>query len=335
MSDPQPPSPAPPASSLPPGGDLTAGLGGAPLDPDMYNLKGKSKARVPIIIGVVVLILGGGGFAYWRVKTGHEQAKQLAAFMTDFQNIEEQSVGTFWVCLLGKDANPSMIGDNLTLGKRLDATFMGDPENYPAKVIENCVPRLKEVDAKVDALDAPGEFKEMLVAYKKSVNELGPGATYWAEQAKKRISVIKSDKALTESINAFHSVSGTTFPPEAIAYDRFLRCAFPHLDKFKDTQEYLQHLFEECKKPEFAPRVRDECTKLLTDKEGKPDKNFKATFKKFGSDDRDSSGWADCMRKARKGAKVDDMAQFGQAFVGYMKAGGEVRKQGAAMLKKD
>jgi len=244
-------------------------------------------------------------------------------------------VGNFWACLIGPNLDPGMFGDNIAFGAKIEATFNTDPKGFPTKVIDECVPRLRGLGAKALTLNGPDDYREALDTYAKAIDALGEGAKDWAEHAKTRIPEREADTRVEKAATAFHSAAPGKAGSDAIAYERFLRCVVPDIDKLKDEQALLQKLFESCKNPDFVQHARFECSKLAEGSDTKEDKHYKDAWKKFAPDDRDATAFSDCFRKGRKGAKKDDMAGFGKAWVGYMEAGGAVRKIGAAALKND
>ncbi len=202
--------------------------------------------------------------------------------------------------------------------------------------MDDCIPRLNGLGSKAKGLDAPADYSDALASYAKSLDGLADGLKDWAEHAKTRLPEREADKRVEQAGTAFHSAAPDKAGADAIGYDRFLRCAVPNLDKMKDEQELLQHLFDECKKPEFVQKARFECSKLAGQTEvTKEDKNYKASWKKFAPDDRDIQAFSDCFRKGRKGAKTDDMATFGKAWKDYLEAASTVKKIGAEKLKDD
>ncbi len=302
--------------------------------PPDFNLKGK-KSRAPVYV-VVALVVAGGGFLGYRMVTARKRAEAHAGFMSKFANVEKEDVGAFWACLVGPNTDPGMFADNLALGQKIDSMFAVDPKNFPDKVLDDCIPRLKGIGDKAKSLDRPSGYDDALDKYAKSLDGLADGAKEWAEGAKKSLPEREADKRVESAGTAFHSAPPGKAGGDAIAYDRFLRCAVPDLDKVKDEQALLERLFEECKKPDYVQKVRFECSKLAAPAEGaKEDKNYKESWKKFAPDDRDVSAFSDCFKKGRKGAKRDDMAALGKAWKDYMDASGEVRKLGAANLKDD
>ena len=313
------------SSDLPPGG------GGG----DAIDLKKGSKSKTPLLIVVLLLAAVGIGFVVFKIKKGYEHDKQVAALVTRFESVEKEDVGAFWRCLFGKDADPGMFDDNLKLGARLEGAFMADPRGFPDKANDDCAPKLHGVAPKVDDLGAPEDYMVPLAAYKASLKGLEAGITHYAEQAKKRIVLVENQKKVTAAVNAFHATSGVP-APEALAWDHFLRCAIPDVDSLKDSQALLERLFNDCKKPEYVLKLKTECAPLASPvTDGKVDAKFKATLKKFGADDRDSSAIEDCFKKGKKEQKADDLTAFGQAWADYMKAGGDVRRQMKDELKKE
>jgi hypothetical protein len=320
-----PPDPAPPNEpnmfAPPPG----------PMD---FDLKGKNKSKAPLYI-FIALAVGGIGFAVFRMVSTRSRAKEHATFMEKFASVEKDDVGAFWSCIFGPHQDPGAFQSNIELGQKLEAMFNGDPKNFPDKINDECIPRLKGVGVKAQEIPGPSDYTESVQAYAKAVDELAPALKDWADGAKTRIPEREADQRVEKAGNEFHSAPPGKASADAIAYDRFMRCALPDLDKIKDGQGLVERLFEECKKPDFVQKARMECSKQAAGSDTREDKNYKETWKKFAPDDRDVSAWSDCFRKGRKAAKKDDQAAFGKAWVNWMEAGGAVRKIGAANLKND
>lgn len=302
------------------------------VDPASFDLKGQRKSRMPVLIAVGVVAAGVIGFLVFRSIHHHNLLKTHAAFMEEFQNLEKQNMGAFWTCVLGSNADPGSFNDNLALGGRIEGQFAADPLEYPDKVINDCIPKLQDASTAAGRLHGPDDYDDALATYNKSIPELDKGIREWAERAKSRGAQRDAEKKITAAGNAFHSVAGDA-PPEAVAYDRFLRCAFSNLDRFADGQALVENLFNSCKDPAFVDKMLNTCSKVAGAKGEKADARFKGSLKKFGEDDRDMQAWDDCFRKARKGAKQDDLATFGKAWVDYLQAGGKVREVGAGVLK--
>jgi hypothetical protein len=302
------------------------------VDPASFDLKGQQKSRMPLYIGLGVVAAGLIGFFAFRSVRSHNLLKEHAAFLEEFQNVEKQNMGAFWTCVLGSNADPGSFSDNLALGGRIEGQFAADPLEYPDKLVNDCVPKLQDASAVAGRLHGPDGYDDALAAFNKSLPELDKGIREWAEHAKTRGAQRDAEKKITTAGNAFHSVAGDA-PPEAVAYDRFLRCAFPNLDRFADGQALVENMFNSCKDPAFVDKVLGTCSKAAGAKGEKADGRFKSSLKKFGEDDRDMQAWDDCFRKARKGAKQDDLAAFGKAWVDYLQAGGKVREVGAGVLK--
>jgi hypothetical protein len=133
---------------------------------------------------------------------------------------------------------------------------------------------------------------------------------------------------------AWHAFEGGKPSNDVAAYDRFLHCAIPGVDKMKDGQAVVEYLFNQCKNQAYVERIDSECGKEATaNPPGEPTKGMKEALKKLQADDRELSAFDDCLRKARKGKKRDDLAGVGKAWVAYVEAGHDVKKLGQEALK--
>ena len=121
--------------------------------------------------------------------------------------------------------------------------------------------------------------------------------------------------------------------PESVAFEKFLVCAIPDLDKKKDIQGVLEFLADTCKKDPvtFMVGVREKCGGLVqnVNKDAKPapSKTFKANTKKFVEEDqRQLQAWEYCAKRSRKGKKVLDLEEFLTAASDYIESRTEVGK---------
>ena len=116
-----------------------------------------------------------------------------------------------------------------------------------------------------------------------------------------------------------------------MAFEKFLVCAIPDLDKKKDVQGVLEFLASTCKADavKFMTRVREQCGPLVQNlnKDGKPapSKTFKANAKKFYEEDqRQLQAWEYCAKRSRKGKKVLDLEEFLTASGDYIETRSDV-----------
>jgi hypothetical protein len=155
------------------------------------------------------------------------------------------------------------------------------------------------------------------------------GLESYAEKLKSRGTTKDVDASIQEVGAAF-----TADPtPESVAFEKFMVCAIPDLDKKKDIQGVLEFLAEICKKDPvpFMTKVRADCGNLVqnVDKDAKPapSKTFKANVKKYYEEQqRQLQAWEWCGKKSRKGKKVLDLEAFLTASGDYIEARGEVVK---------
>ena len=126
----------------------------------------------------------------------------------------------------------------------------------------------------------------------------------------------------------WHSVYDIT--AETAAYEKFLYCAIPGLEKMKDAQEVLEYMKDQCYSKDpvvFMERVRKECGPLLVvaDKDAKINPKSVPTWKQshklfLEEEMRQLQAWDSCGRRSRKGKKKEDLEQFLLAVNDYMAA---------------
>jgi hypothetical protein len=315
--------------------DPNAGSGAPPpVDPNADFALKKSGSKTPwIIVGVIVVAVV-GFFGYSAMQT--QKTRELhAGVMKQFADVERQEVvGKFWACLFGPGVDPGTFPNNLALSQRLDSAFAVDPKSYPTKVREDCTPKATDAKHSVESISAPPEYGPALKDYAKSLDELAAAFDGWAKVAPSHIAEKLVGQKVDTDGNAWHQFQGGKPTPDVIAFDRFLHCAVPTVDKMKSGQEVVEFLFKSCKDQKYLERLQNECGKEVT-AEGvvqMPTPGFKGALAKLQADDRDLSAFDDCLRKSRKLKRSDDAGDVGRAWVSYMEAGRKVREIGKQAL---
>jgi hypothetical protein len=308
--------------------------GAPPPDPNADFALKKQGSKMPLVVAGVIGAGIIGYFVYSSMQTRKLQELH-AGVMKQFAEVERQEVvGKFWACLFGPGVDPGTFPNNLALSQRLDSAFAVDPKNYPTKVREDCTPKANDAKHSVESISAPPEYSEALKEYGKSLDGLVAAFDSWAKVAPSHIAEKLVGQKVDTDGNAWHQFQGGKPTPDVIAFDRFLHCAVPTVDKMKASQEVLEFLFKSCKDPKYLEKLQNECGKEVT-AEGvvqMPTPGFKATVAKLQSDDRDLSAFDDCLRKSRKLKRSDDAGDVGRAWVTYMEAGRKVREIGKQAL---
>ena len=313
--------------------DPNANAGAPPPDLNDFALK-KSGSKTPwLVVGVIALAVI-GFFVYRSVQTQKIREMHVAV-MNQFQDIEKNEVvGKFWACLLGQGVDPGMFPNNLALSQRLEGAFGVDPKNYPTKVREECTPKAIDAKHKVEGITAPAMYDAALKDYGKSLSDLAAAFDNWAKLAPSHLAEREVGAKVGTYGAAWHSFAGGKPGNDVIAYDRFLHCAVPGVDKMKDGQALVEFLFKECKDQKYLDHLQNECGKEVTT-EGTPQlatPGFKTALSKLQADDRELSAFDDCLRKSRKAKRSDDSEEVGRAWLAYMEAGRKVREVGKQAL---
>ena len=307
--------------------------GTPPPDPGDFALKKQGSKAPWMVVGVIAV--GAIGFFGWRSLQTQKERERHAAVMKDFQDIEKQEViGKFWVCLLGQGVDPGGFPNNLALTQRLEGAFGTDPKNYPAKVREECTPKAIDAKHKVEAMTAPAVYDAALKGYAKSLDDLAAAFDNWSKIAPTHLAEREVGVKVGNFGAAWHGFAGGKPSADVVAYDRFLHCSIPGVDKMKDGQAVVEFLFNSCKDAKYLEHLQKECTKEVAT-EGviqMPTKGFKAALGKLAADDRELQAFDDCLRKSRKSNRRDDAEEVGKAWVAYMDAGRKVREVGKEAL---
>jgi hypothetical protein len=296
------------------------------------NAKAK---RNRLIFGVVaVAVLGGGGFKMVSERKKKTAAQEKLRTFERFAELDKTETGAFWSCLMQGQIDVGMFKAIDQIQQKIESTnftFTATKKNYSEYLINECVPKIERARQAMGGLasDAPAEYKDALDKYLGTLPKMQAGIESYAEKIKGRVAVKDAD-ALIQEVGAAFTAEPT---PEGLAFEKFLYCAIPDLDKKKDIQEVLQFLADTCKKDALPlmTHVREQCGPLITninkDAKVKPSKTWKTTVKKFWEDPaRQLDAWDFCSRKSRKGKKVLDLEEFLTAAGDHMEARSAVKQ---------
>lgn len=314
--------------------DPNAGSNSPPpeVDPNLSLTKKGSKTPM-IVVGVIAV--GAIGFFVWHSAQTQKMRKLHANVIGQFADIEKDDVvGKFWACLFGANVDPGQFPNNLALSQRVEMAFTTDPKNFPLKVREECTPKAIDARHKIESISAPSEYEPAFKKYETSLSELAAAFDDWAKLAPSHMEErIAGQKVATDGA-AWHAFAGGKPGADVVAYDRFLHCAVPGVDKMKDGQGVVEFLYKECKDQKYLDRLSNECTKEVTTDNAlaAPTAGFKTTVGKLAADDRELSAFDHCLHKSRASKRTDDSEAIGRAWVSYMEAGHAVREVGKAAL---
>lgn len=289
-----------------------------------------------IAMAIGVALLAGVGFLLYRDRAQKaEIAEKLAAFER-FAALDKTETGPFWTCVFASEVDVGLFNNAAQVAAKIESAYATQQKSYGKYLIDDCVPKIERAQSAAGGLrDAPAELRPALDTYAQALKKLQSGLEDFAERVKSRQDVKDIDKLIQDFGAAWHS--NTRPSPETIAFDKFLRCAIPDLDKLKDAQTLLEHLADQCFKKDataFMDRVRKDCGPALTalNPKAAPAPGYNAAVKKlYEPEQRQLAAWDDCGKRSRKGKKNEDAEVFLAAFADYMKARSEVGQAARAV----
>jgi hypothetical protein len=291
----------------------------------MADRAAKQRRNRAIVLAVGVVVVGGGGF--WTMK---ERKKTAAAQVVleaggRFAEKDKDEMGAFWNCVMSSEVDIGNFQSADQIQQRVESAYFTQQKTFSEHLTTECVPKLERGRAAMASLlsESPADLKEALDKYLATLPRVQTGLESYAEKVKGR-SVVKDVDATIQEV-------GGAFSPEAsvesTAFEKFLLCAIPDLDKKKDIQGVLEFLASTCKADavKFMTHVREQCGPMIQNlnKDGKPapSKTFKANAKKFYEEDqRQLQAWEYCAKHSRKGKKALDLQDFLTAAGDYIEA---------------
>jgi hypothetical protein len=300
----------------------------------------QKKKRATFGVALAVALVGGG--VWWKQQKGKAEAAQAVLEAGGrFAERDKAEMGAFWNCTLSSEVDVGMFGSAHQIQQRVESAYFTQQKTFSDHLTTECVPKIERARASLGSLAAemPPELKAPLDKYLAALPKMQEGIEIYAEKIKGRGAVKDVDQSIQEVGGAFSPEPSA----EAVAFEKFMSCAIPELEKKKDVQAVLEYLAETCKTNalEFMTRVREKCGAMVqnVDKDAKatPSKTFKANAKKFYEEDqRQLQAWDYCAKRSRKGKKQLDLEQFLTAAGDYMEARGElvqVAKETAAKIQ--
>jgi hypothetical protein len=279
----------------------------------------------------LIAIAGVGAVGYYVINSRkkNEEAQKILDAGGRFAERDKMDMGAFWTCIMGTDTDVGMFQGVDQIQQRVESAYFTQQKTYSDHLTTDCVPKLEGAKGSLAGLAAemPAVLKPPLEKYMAALPKMQEGLESYAEKLKSRGATKDVDGSIQEIGAAF----STDVTPESVAFEKFMVCAIPDLDKKKDIQGVLEFLADICKKDPvpFMTKVRADCGNLVqnVDKEAKPvpSKTFKANVKKFWEEQqRQLQAWEWCGKKSRKGKKVLDLEAFLLAAGDYIEARGEI-----------
>jgi hypothetical protein len=297
----------------------------------MAERAGAQKRKRTIFMVVAVAVVGGGVFFYKKDLDKKKQAQVILDAGGRFAERDKADMGAFWNCLMGTEVDVGMFSSGDQIQQRVESAYFTQQKTYSEHLTTECIPKLEAARGAMSGMvtDVPGALRPPLEKYVGALPKMQEGLETYAEKLKTRGATKDVDQSIQEVGAAFNPEPSA----ESVAFEKFLVCAIPDLDKKKDIQGVLEFLADTCKKDPvaFMTKVRADCGPMIqgVDKDAKaaPSKTFKANAKKFYEEDqRQLQAWEYCGRKSRKGKKQLDLEQFLTASSDYMEARNELVK---------
>ena len=188
-----------------------------------------------------------------------------------FAEKDKREMGAFWNCVISSEVDVGMF-----------SSARSDPAAHRERLLHAAEDVLRAPVDRVRAQDRggaqavggwrpnAGRLRPPLDKYVAALPKMQAGLETYAEKLKGRGATKDVDGRSRRSAAA----SPPSPPPESVAFEKFMVCAIPDLDKKKDIQGVLEFLADVCKKDPvpFMASVREKCGPLVqnVNKDAKP-----------------------------------------------------------------
>jgi hypothetical protein len=311
-------------------------LGAPPPGMDEYQRlmaeRASAQRRTRLIMGTVAaVVIVGGGIWWTKEKKKASAAQAILDAGGRFAEKDKTEMGAFWNCVTSSEVDVGQFQSADQIQQRIENAYFTQQKTFSEHLTTECVPKIERARQVLSGMttEMPDDLKATFDKYVATLPRMQTGIENYAEKVKGRGATKDVDQSIQEVGGAFNA----EVSPESVAFEKFMACAIPDLDKKKDIQGVLEFLADTCKKDpvKFMTGVREKCGGLVqnVNKDAKPEpsKTFKANIKKFVEEDqRQLQAWEYCAKRSRKGKKVLDLEEFLTAASDYIEARGDVGK---------
>jgi hypothetical protein len=291
----------------------------------MLDRSATTRRNRTVMVAAGLLALGFFAYRWVQNSRARGSAQAKLDYAAKWVGLEKGETGQFWNCVMASETDVGLFSSAGQIQQRIEAAYATQQKTFSEHLLTECVPKIERARQAFAGLEEPPpELRAPLETYKASLPELQKGLEVYAQRIRDRGTTKDLDQLIQEFGDAWHSDMKPTV--QTVAFEKFLHCAVPGLDKMKDAQQMLEFLADACYKKDpvsFMDRVRKTCGPLLAtpDPKATPSKTYKLTQKRFYEEERRQlSAWDSCGRRARKGKKVDDLGEFLVAVGDYMTA---------------
>ncbi len=316
-----------------------------PVDPaqaqaeiNRFMVEQRARKRTRMIIYVVVALIVAGVAALFFINSARkkELKTNAARFYQAFNKIDDDSIGTFYRCVVrasGLDIHKADNTQQLTDG--LEKAFNNFPKTQPAYIRDKCMPNIGAALEDLDKLKPPSSaFAEPLDGFKAALKEVRTTFERYAAVIEKRKNEASDEQEIRNMHGDFHKALEEKDAKLALEYFNLISCAVPDvtkmarkITKLPDTQPLVEYIYNTCKAdPKFADKLRKECFATRKDNQKKGG-DYPLVLNRMSGDTRDLDAINDCFRRANKGFAAEEIEAVAKVFVKYAESRGKVREE--------
>ena len=242
-----------------------------------------ARRKRTLFLGVALAALGVFG---WRWSTGRRSARATPRPSSTSPSAgwswRSARSGLFWNCVMASEVDVGMFSNADQIQQRIEAAYLTQQKTFSEHLLTECVPKMERARQAFAGLhDAAGRVEG---ARSRTTRPALPELQKRHRGLRRTDQEPRRHQGRRPADPGDRAAPGTprrSPTPETIAFEKFMHCAVPGLDKMKDTQQLLEYLADACYKKDpvpFMDRVRKDCGPLLESADAKatPPKTYKA-----------------------------------------------------------
>ena len=200
---------------------------------------------------VAVAAVGAVGYYVMTNRKKNEAAQQVLDAGGRFAERDKIDMGAFWTCLMGTDTDVGMFQNADQIQQRVESAYFTQQKTYSDHLTTECVPKLEGARGSLSGLAERDAGRRSAAA-----REVRRGAAQDAGgpgELRGEAEVARRDQGRRRQHSGGRRRVHRPMPTaESVAFEKFMVCAIPDLDKKKDIQGVLEFLAETCKKDPVA-----------------------------------------------------------------------------------
>ena len=275
----------------------------------------KQLVRREVLVGVAAVALLGA--AVWGVMRSNKRKalrEEMRHYYTALLDADTSHVPEFWKCVARADKVPK---DNLELESGVESAINKSKGGYAKFVRSKCINLVNNAPTGLIGIVPPPQVQDTHEKYVAALRTLKKDADAFIESIAVSERYYDDADKLKKVGTLYHLAEAES--ADTWAWDKFLRCAVPDVQKMADIQAVLEYLGTVMQDPvSNVTRWQKECYPIIQKTEGTTaHADYKTKVEAFSKDDRDVQAFQDVAKGAFDKQRKAAIPPFTKAWYNF------------------